>query len=143
VKYSAAAIVPFIWFCRPAARRGLVVGAGIAAAIALLSALLAPGVWQDWIGTLGSQSALSLEGSEIIYILPTTGADFALRLFLAALLVVGSVWLRSPHLAYVATLVALPTIWIQKMAALFALLTLEDDKWVRNATRRDRVSSSP
>ena len=135
VKFSAAAVVPFIWFCRPAARRGLMVGAAVAALVTVVSVLLAPGSWQAYVAALGTQSGMPLANHTIIHVLPTAGADFVLRLILAGLLVGLSIRLRSPHLAFLATIVALPTLWITRLTLLFALLTLEDDAWIKRLMR--------
>ena len=139
VKFSAAAVAPYIWVHRPEARRRLLLGALLAGALVTLSLLMSPGLWQDYLDSLGSQGRLTLEGTDIIHILPTAGADFALRLVVALILVVVSVRLRSPHLAYIASLVATPTIWPSKLGLLLALVTLDDDSWVRAKMRRPRA----
>lgn len=126
VKLNPLVVVPFIWFCRPAARRGLVVGGLIAVALLATSVLLSPSAWSEYLGALGSQAGLELSGTLTIHLLPTSGADFTLRLLLVALLVAGSVWWRSAHVAYLASVLAMPTLWFQHLSALFALLTLEE-----------------
>jgi hypothetical protein len=142
VKFTAAAVVPYIWFCRPSARRGLLIGAGFAAGAAISSLLMGPGLWQEYLATLGLQKDMALAGHTIIHLLPTAGVDYAVRLALAALLVVASVRWRSPHLAFIATMVALPTLWITRLTLLFALLTLDDDNRLRRLTHRQPVRTS-
>ena len=147
VKFSAAAVVPFLWLRRRDTRRGLVIGAVIAAAIVVTSALLAPVLWRDYVGVLGSQSSLSFEGTAIIHILPTPASDYILRIAIAAIVIAISVRIDSPHLAFVASVLAVPTIWEQRLSVLFALLTLEGGLWLKPYLwpwrRRIEATSSP
>jgi hypothetical protein len=50
---------------------------------------------------------------------------------IAGALVIAAVRFDSPRLAFVASFLAMPTIWLQRSAILFALLTLENDRWLR------------
>ena len=66
-----------------------------------------------------------------MHVLPTPAADFLLRVVVAAVVVVASVRLDSPHLAYVAAFLITPTLWVQRFSVLFALLTLQNDDWLK------------
>ncbi len=131
VKFSSVAVVPFIWFRRPRARRGLLVGGVIAFALVALSALLGPGLWREYLSALDSIGALQAEHPSIIRLLPTAGADYLLRLVVLGVVVVASVRFDSPHLAFVAAVFLTPVLWGQKLCVLVALLTLEDDRLPR------------
>jgi hypothetical protein len=128
VKFNALAVVPYIWFCQPKARRGLLVGAVGAATIVLLSVLTAPAVWSDYVDELHGQAALTLEGSPIIRLLPAAGMDYLVRLALAAVLAVASIRMRS---AFLASFIAIPTIREPRLAILLALPTLTGDAWLK------------
>ena len=147
VKFSAVAVVPFIWLRRPQARRGLVVGGVIAAGAVGLSVLLGPDLWREYLGDLGGQGSLSMDHPSIIHILPTPAVDFLLRIAIAAAIVVASVRYDSPHLAYVAAFLITPVIWVQKLCALLALLTLENDDWLKPYRwpwgKKDAAASDP
>ena len=58
-------------------------------------------------------------------------ADFLLRGAIAGGIIVASVRFESPHLAYIAAFMVTPTLWLQRFSVLLALLTLEDDRWLR------------
>jgi hypothetical protein len=135
VKFGSVMVIPFIWFCRPLARRGLIVGGVIAFGLVFVSAIVAPQSWRDYLDALTSQSGLSFEGTPILHLLPSAGADYALRIGVAVLIVTVSVWKRSARLAYVAALIATPTLWPQRLALLFALPTLQNDDWVKRLLR--------
>ncbi len=62
VKFSTLAVVPFLWLRRPETRRGLLVGGVAAAAIVVVSVLLAPDLWRDWVASIGGQGGFSLRG---------------------------------------------------------------------------------
>ncbi len=131
VKFSAVVVVPFLWLRRTETRRGLVLGGVIAAAIVAVSALIASDLWRAYFGVLGAQGSLSFEGTSIIHILPTPASDYLLRIAIAAAIVIASIRFDSPHLAFVASVLAIPTIWEQRLSVLFALLTLEGGMWLK------------
>jgi hypothetical protein len=131
VKVDTLAVVPFLWFRRPAARKGLLVGGAIAVLMVGASVILGPELWRDYAGTLGSQAGLSLQSTDIVHILPSTGTDFVLRLAIATIIIVASIRFDSPHLAFIAMFIAAPTIWAQRSVVLLALLTLEGDGWLK------------
>jgi hypothetical protein len=131
VKLSSVAVVPFLWLRRPAARRGLLVGSAITAVVVAVSVVADAGLWRDYLDTLRGQADLSFEGTSILHILPTPAADYLLRVAVAAVIVIASVRFDSPHLAYLAAFLATPTLWEQRLAVLSALLTLENDRWLR------------
>jgi hypothetical protein len=126
VKFGAIAVVPFLWLRRPGTRRGLLIGGGIAVAIVVVTFLVAPGLWFDYLDMLTRQSGAAFNPL-MIHVLPTPMADFALRAAVAAVLVVLSVRFASPHLAYVAAFLLTPTLWFFRFAALLVLPTLEND----------------
>ena len=131
VKFSAAAVVPFLWLRRPETRHGLVIGGVVAAAVVAVSFVVGPGLWHEYVDDLGGQSAMSMVNPSIIHVLPTPGADFLLRVGIASVIVIASVRYDSPHLAFAAAVLLTPVIWVQKLCVLLALLTLEGGAWLK------------
>lgn len=131
VKFSTVAVVPFLWLRRPATRHGLLLGSAVAAAVLAVSFVLDPGLWREYVDFIVGQGALANENASIVTILPTPAADFLLRLAIAAAVVVAAIRFDSPHLAYVAAFLLTPTLWVQRFSVLLALLTLENDEWLR------------
>lgn len=131
VKFSTVAVVPFLWVRRPETRRGLLVGGVVAAAMVAASVALAPDLWRDWVDFMGTQGGEVIDNASIVTILPTPAADFLLRVAIAGIVVGVSIRYDSPHLAYIAAFLLTPTLWVQRFSVLFALLTLENDDWLK------------
>jgi hypothetical protein len=109
----------------------LIVGGAMAAVAVAASAALGPGLWRDYLGVLGSQAELSLQSTEVLHILPSAGSDYLLRLVIAVAVLVASIRLDSPRLAFLAVFISTPTIWAQRSVVLLALLTIEGDRWLK------------
>jgi hypothetical protein len=131
VKFSSCLVIPYIWACRPAARKRLLFGAAATAAVVGVSLLIDVRAWSQFWSSLLEQASFSFEGTPIIHILPAPGADYGLRLLLAAGLALAAVTRGSPHLAFIASVVATPILWPQRLSVLMALPTLQGDAWVR------------
>ena len=67
-------------------------------------------------------------GDQLLFILPSTFGDFALRLAIAAGLVGVAIWRRWAWLAFAALVIAVPTFWVARLAPLVGVprLYLED-----------------
>jgi hypothetical protein len=135
VKFSAVMVIPYVWRCLPAARRGLLAGAAMSLLVIAVSAMLDAGLWGDWWASLLRQADFGFEGTPVLHLLPTPGQDHILRVALAGGLAVAAVAWRSPHVAFVAAVLATPVVWPQRLCVLMALPTLTDDAWVRRTLR--------
>ena len=129
VKFGPFLIVPYVLLRRPAARRTLAVACAVTSAACLLSFAVAPQQWFDFAGQLTTQSAVTTGGGVgLVAIMPTAGADFALRIGLAAALVGAAISLRSDRLAFVAATIAVPAFWLTRLLPLLALPRLPGRK---------------
>jgi hypothetical protein len=112
LKFASAALVPLAW---QRDRRGLLVGAGVAAAVTIASVLVSPNAWADYVRFLGTTSFPSgwynlLEGVPLV-----------LRLAVAFALAIAA--LRWVRLAPLAVLLAYPVVWFHALSTLVAVVT--------------------
>lgn len=125
LKYGAAFLGPFLWVVRPSSRRPLLIGTGVAVGLMIGHALLDPGAWRAYFGSLLQQASSSDAdpnvGAQLLHIVPSTTGDFALRFGLAAVLTVIAVRRRWGWLAYLAATIAVPTLWLARLAPLVAV----------------------
>jgi hypothetical protein len=121
VKFGPILVLPYIWLRRPEARRPLVYASVATAALCLVSFVIAPQMWFDFVGQMSAQNSVTTDGAGLVAILPTAGADFALRIALAAGLVAVAFALKSDRLAFAATTIAVPAFWVTRLVPLLAL----------------------
>jgi len=125
LKFGTLLLGAYLWVVRPDLRRPMLAGALALAAVFGLHALLDPGTWQDYIGSLGQQAgsanAAPWVGEQLLVLLPSTLGDFALRVGIGALLVAIAIWRRWDWLAFAAAALAVPTLWLARLAPLIAL----------------------
>jgi hypothetical protein len=125
LKFGALLAVPYLWFARPQMRRTLVVGAAVAVGVSAASFVVGPGDWFDYARSLGWRASSATSADLLIAILPTTSADFVLRFLLGAVLVgvaLGRPSTRwSDRLAYTATVLASPTMFVSRLTTLLLL----------------------
>ena len=140
LKFGPLLIVPYLWLVRPEVRRQLVLAGLATLGVAAASLALSPQVWAEYASHLGGQSAVPSTGNGLISLAPTAAADFALRLALAAGLVVAAVATRSDRLAFVAATIATPTLWLTRLLPLLALPRLPRGRAVL-AARGPRASA--
>lgn len=122
LKYGTVLLVPYLWVTRPGLRHPMVIGAAALVAAFAIHALLDPGVWRDYLASLGQQAASVNDaphvGDQLLFVVPTTLGDFVLRLAIGAALVwVAIIW-RADWLAFTAAAIAVPTLWVARLAAL-------------------------
>jgi hypothetical protein len=125
LKYGTALLLPYLWITRPALRRPLVLGSlGLAAAF-VVHAMLDPSVWRDYLASLtqqaGSTNDAPYVGDQLLFLLPTTLGDFALRMAIGLGLVIVAIRARADWLAFAAAAIAVPTLWVGRLAALVAV----------------------
>jgi hypothetical protein len=125
LKYSSVLLVPYLWLTRPTTRRALVIGA-IGACIALgLHAVIDPASWSAFASSMVQQSstenAAPYVGNQLLFIVPSTLVDFAIRFIIGIALVALAVRWRLGWLAFLAVIIAVPTLWLARLAPLVAL----------------------
>ena len=140
LKIGPIVALPYLWLTRPAERRTLVAGTLALIAACAVSFLLAPGYWFDYAGALGRQSGSLLNGAGLIAILPTAQLDFALRLGLALALIAIAIARRSDGIAFAATVIAAPTLWVQRLTPLLVLPRLRDGDRDRDVAESREVA---
>lgn len=121
VKFGPLLVVPYVWLRRPEARRPLVYAGVATAVLCLVSFVIAPQTWFEFVAQMSAQNSVTTDGAGLIAILPTAGADFALRIALAGALVAVAIALRSDRLAFVASAIAVPAFWLTRLVPLLAL----------------------
>ena len=132
LKVGSALLVPYLWVTRRHRRGAVVAGIGAVGAAAAVHALLDPGSWRDYVASLGQQAGSANDapyvGDQLLFLVPSTLGDFLLRLALAVALTGLALWRRWDWLAFVAAAIAVPTLWVARLAPLVAVprLVLED-----------------
>jgi hypothetical protein len=122
LKFGPVLLVPYLWFLKPESRRPLVVGTAIFAAACLASYVAAPGLWRDYVATLGWENSSAMNGSEVIAIVPSWGGlDFVLRFAIAGVAALFAVYARKAWLAYAAAAITCPILAFSRFAPLVAL----------------------
>lgn len=133
LKYGTALLLPYLWVVRPPLRRPMVIGAVALAGAFAIHALIDPGVWREYLVSLGLQAGSANDapyvGDQLLFLLPTTLGDFVLRLAVGGVLVAVAVRTRADWLAFTAAAIAVPTLWVARLAALVGAprLILEDE----------------
>lgn len=126
LKVGPAMLLPYLWLRRPHERRALLLGVAALTGACVVSLLLAPDYWVRYVELLGWQAKSAMVGDGLISLLPTAGADFALRAAVASLLVGIAARRGSDALAYAATVIAVPSLWLQRLVPLLAVPRLLD-----------------
>lgn len=132
LKYGSALLVPYLVLTRPGSRRPMLVGAVAALAVVGVHVALDPTAWRAFLQSLVQQSASTNDapyiGDQLLFLVPSTLADFLLRVSLAIALVALAAWRRWDWLAFTAVVIAAPTLWLARLAPLVAVprLFMED-----------------
>lgn len=122
LKYGTVLLLPYLWLTRHALRRPMLIGAGVLLTAFGLHAALDPELWGEYVSSLAQQSASANDapyvGDQLLFLVPSTLGDFALRLGIGAILVAVAVRYRADWLAFTAATIAVPTLWVARLAAL-------------------------
>jgi Glycosyltransferase family 87 len=108
--------VGLLWFAFRREWRSLATAAGVTAAIAAISFVIAPGLWISWFAMLAGNVEATRPSVLEIPVGP--------RLAIAALLLAVGVWRNRPAIVPVAAMLALPAIWVNSLAMLVAVIPL-------------------
>lgn len=125
LKFGPLLVAPYLWLARPELRRRLVV-AGLATSVACgLSFAASPVDWLAYVDHLARQGGAPTAGlPNLVALLPSASADFALRLALATALIGAAIVARSDRLCLIASTIAVPTLWLTRLVPLLALYRL-------------------
>ncbi len=103
--------IGLLWFAVRREWRSLAVALGVTASVSLISFVLAPHLWFDWVNRLRGDSGTAGSG----YLL-----GIVARVAVAAALVVIGGWTNRAWLVPVASMIAIPIIWPDSLAILLA-----------------------
>jgi hypothetical protein len=93
-------------------------------AVGLIPAAPRPSDWTEFANAMTQQAVSANRGDgleQLITVVPSTLGDSALRVFVAAGLIIAAIWRRSPAVGYVASVNAVPTLWLARLSALVAV----------------------
>lgn len=143
LKYGSALLAPFLWWRVPASRRPMLVGLTVLVAAFALHALLRPGDWAAYLGSLAQQSASANQapfvGEQLLVLVPSTLGDFVVRFALCALAAAVAMRQGWAWLAFTAAALAVPTLWVARLAALVGVPRL----WWEAQDQPRRISAGP
>ena len=144
LKFGPALIVPYLWFRMPESRRPLVVGTALLAAASLVSYLIVPGAWSDYVSTFGWENNSLMSGSGVIAIVPSWGGmDFVLRFAIAGVVALYAVYSRKAWLAYAAAVITCPILAFSRFAPLVAWWRFRRDATARPAAPDSAPDAAP
>ena len=130
IKFGPALIVPYLWLNKPESRRPLVIGTLVFLAACLVSIVLSPGDWSDYVDMLRFQNATYLSGQQVIHLIPSGGGlDFVVRFGLAGLGAVLAAYWRRGWLAYAAASITCPVMAWSRFAPLVGLWRFRPAGW--------------
>ena len=125
LKFGTVLLGAYLWAVRPDLRRPMLYGAVGLAVVFGLHALIDPDSWRAYVASLGQQggsaNAAPWVGEQLLFLLPSTLGDFVLRIGIGVVLVAVAIWRRWDWLAFGAAAVAVPTMWVARLAALVAV----------------------
>jgi membrane protein YdbS with pleckstrin-like domain len=140
LKFGPALLIPYLWYTRPEMRRPIVIGCAAFAAACAISFVAAPGLWFDYLGTFGWETASQMKAMYVIALVPDHGGlDFALRFAIAAALILVAIRWKLDWLAFIAATATMPIFSLTRLAVLVALWPL----WLRGVVDRWRQANTP
>jgi hypothetical protein len=148
MKFGPALLIPYLWFRRPEMRKTVVWGCAIFAAACAASFVAAPGLWFDYLGTFGWETASQMKAMYVLAVTPESGGlDFAIRFAAASVLMLVAIRWKLDWLAFVAATATMPIFSLTRLAVLVALWPLWlrgiVDRWRRADTDLQRWVTAP
>ena len=130
IKFGPALIVPYLWLNKPESRRPLVIGTLVFLAVCLVSVVVSPRDWSDYVDMLRFQNATVLSGQQVIHLIPSGGGlDFVVRFGLAAIVATLAAYWRRGWLAYAAASITCPVMAWSRFAPLVGLWRFRPEGW--------------
>ena len=125
LKVGPVVLLPYLWY--RGSRRHIVVGGTLLLIAAVVSLVMAPSYWGGYLASLAQQSSSAATsggasgfGNDLIAVMPTVGADFAVRFAAAMASSLVAIRLSSGRLAFVASTLAAPALWGTRLVPLLA-----------------------
>ena len=132
MKFGPGLLIPYLWFTRPEWRRSLAAGCGIFASACLVSFAISPGLWLDYLGTFGWETASEMRSMYVYAFVPDRGGvDFAIRLAIGVAIILAAVRWRKDWLALIAATATMPIFSLTRLVVLIGLWPL----WLRGRTQ--------
>lgn len=128
--------VGVLWFAGARRWKSLLIALAVTAGVVVVSFVLAPAAWAEWIDTLRRSSGVPVTGE--VAVIP---GPLWLRTVVAAALALGAGWAGIRWLVPVASTLALPVPWSSGLALLVGSLALSRPWWeerIRVSWRRIR-----
>jgi hypothetical protein len=123
--------IGLLWFAVRREWRALGIALGATAAIVVVSYLVAPDLWRQWVDLLTVQS-----GGDVPE-LAAVRVPLVVRVVIAAVIVAWGAWTDRPWVLPIAVLLAQPVIWVASLSILVGILPL------RGAQGRVRAAQVP
>jgi hypothetical protein len=140
MKFGPALLIPYLWFTRPELRRPILISCAAFAAACAISFAVAPGMWFDYLGTFGWETASQMKAMFVYALVPDSGGlDFALRFAIAGALTLIAIRWKLDWLAFIAATATMPIFSLTRLAVLVALWPL----WLRGVVDRWRQADTP
>ena len=140
LKFGPALLIPYLWFTRPQMRRPILISCAVFAAACAISFAAASGMWFDYLGTFGWETASQMKAMFVYALVPESGGlDFALRFAIAFALMLIAIRWKLDWLAFIAATATMPIFSLTRLAILVALWPL----WLRGVVDRWRQTDTP
>ena len=140
LKFGPALLIPYLWFTRPQMRRPILISCALFAAACAISFAAASGMWFDYLGTFGWETASQMKAMFVYALVPESGGlDFALRFAIAFALMLIAIRWKLDWLAFIAATATMPIFSLTRLAILVALWPL----WLRGVVDRWRQTDTP
>jgi hypothetical protein len=144
LKFGPALIVPYLWIQKPETRRPLVVGALVFLAACLVSIVLSPRDWSEYVDMLRFQNMGELAGMQVIHLVPSGGGlDFIARFGLAAVVALLAAYWNRGWLAYAAASITCPVMAWSRFAPLVGLWRFRPARSPQAARESSAVGEYP
>lgn len=133
LKYASVLLLPYLLVHRPASRRAMGVGLLVLIGVTAIHLAVSPEIWIAFLQAVGQQSqsinSAPFVGDQLLFLVPSTLWDFVIRFALAALMIGIAIWRRWAWLAFTAVTLAVPTLWLARLAPLVAVPRLALEDW--------------
>jgi hypothetical protein len=140
MKFGPALLIPYLWFTRPEWRRTIVIACAAFAGACAISFAAAPGLWFDYLGTFGWETASQMKAMFVLALVPDRGGlDFILRFAIASAFMLVAIRWKLDWLAFIAATATMPIFSLTRLAVLVALWPL----WFRGVVDRWRRTDTP
>lgn len=143
LKYGTVLLGPYVWLRDARRRRALLIGLGVVVLAFGAHVLIRPVDWSDYLASLAQQSGSAnrgpFAGPQLIVLVPSTLGDFVVRFAICVVLTAVAIWRRWTWLAFAAAALAVPTLWVARLAPLVGVPRM----WWEDRTAQAGGDASP